>query len=132
VGGADGRGVGEVLAHRAVRAEVPRRGGRVHRVLRRADRPARRHRAIWPQAIVQLCVVHLIRASLPYAARKYWVPLARDLRSVYTAADEGAAAALEAFAAAWGDRYPAIVRLWRAHWAEFTLFLAFPPEVRRG
>jgi putative transposase len=87
---------------------------------------------VWPQAVVQLCVVHLIRASLRYASRKYWVPLARDLRPVYTAADEGAAAAaLEAFAAAWGDRYPAIIRLWRAHWAEFTPFLAFPPEVRR-
>jgi len=87
---------------------------------------------VWPQAVVQLCVVHLIRASLRYASRKYWVPLAKDLRPVYTAADEAAAAAaLEAFAAAWGDRYPAIVKLWRAHWAEFTPFLAFPPEVRR-
>jgi putative transposase len=86
----------------------------------------------WPQAVVQLCVVHLIRASLRYASRKYWVPLARDLRPVYTAADEtAAAAALEDFAAAWEGRYPAIVRLWRAHWQEFTPFLAFPPEVRR-
>ncbi len=86
----------------------------------------------WPQAVVQLCVVHLIRASLRYASRKYWVPLARDLRPVYTASDEAAAAAaLDAFAATWNDRYPAIVRLWRAHWEEFTPFLAFPPEVRR-
>jgi putative transposase len=87
---------------------------------------------VWPQAVVQLCVVHLIRASLRYASRKYWTPLARDLRPIYTAADEAAAAAaLEDFAAAWQERYPAIVRLWRAHWAEFTPFLAFPPEVRR-
>jgi transposase-like protein len=87
---------------------------------------------VWPAAIVQLCVVHLIRASLRYASKRYWVPLSRDLRPVYTAADEQmAAAALDDFAAAWGDRYPAIVRLWRAHWAEFTPFLAFPPQVRR-
>jgi putative transposase len=86
----------------------------------------------WPQAVVQLCVVHLIRASLRYASKKYWVPLTRDLRPVYTAADEAAAAvALEDFARAWEDRYPAIVRLWRAHWSEFIPFLAFPPEVRR-
>ena len=66
---------------------------------------------VWPQAVVQLCVVHLIRASLRYASRKYWVPLTRDLRPIYTAADEAAAAAaLEDFAAAWGDRYPAIVK----------------------
>jgi len=87
---------------------------------------------VWPQATVQLCVVHLIRASLRYASRKYWAPLAKDLRAIYTAADEAAAAAaLEDLAAAWGQRYPAIIKLWRAHWAEFTPFLAFPPEVRK-
>jgi putative transposase len=87
---------------------------------------------VWPRAVVQLCVVHLIRASLRYASRKHWVPLARDLRPVYTAADDqAAAAALEAFAGNWQDRYPAIVKLWRAHWEQFTPFLAFPPEVRR-
>jgi putative transposase len=87
---------------------------------------------VWPQAIVQLCVVHLIRASLRYASRKYWAPLIKDLRPICTAPDEAAAAAaLENFAAAWGDRYPAIVKVWRAHWAEFVPFLAFPPEVRR-
>ena len=86
----------------------------------------------WPQAIVQLCVVHLIRASLRYASKKHWVPLTRDLKLIYTAADEkAAAAALEDFAAGWQDRYPAIVKLWRAHWEQFTPFLAFPPEVRR-
>jgi putative transposase len=86
----------------------------------------------WPQAVVQLCVVHLIRASLRYASKRYWGPLTKDLKLIYTAADETAAAtALDAFAAAWEQRYPAIVRLWRAHWTEFTPFLAFPPEVRR-
>jgi putative transposase len=70
---------------------------------------------------VQLCVVHLIRASLRYASRKCWAPLTRDLRAIYSAADEtAAAAALDAFTAALQQRYPAIVRLWRAHWAEFT------------
>jgi len=58
--------------------------------------------------------------------------LAKDLKAIYTATDEAAAAAaLEAFAEAWERRYPAIVRLWLAHWSEFTPFLAFPPEVRR-
>jgi transposase-like protein len=86
----------------------------------------------WPQAVVQLCVVHLIRASLRYASKKYWLPLSKDLRLICTAAGPAAAAAaLEAFAAAWGERYPAIIRLWRAHWEQFTPFLAFPPEVRR-
>ena len=87
---------------------------------------------VWPQATVQLCVVHLIRASLRYASRKDWAALTKDLRGVYTAVDEAAAvAALEEFAGRWQPRYPAIVRLWRAHWQEFVPFLAFPPQVRR-
>jgi putative transposase len=87
---------------------------------------------VWPAATVQLCVVHLIRATLRYASKKDWGPLTKDLRLIYTAVDEIAAeAGLEAFEQHWGQRYPAIVRLWRTHWAEFTPFLAFPPEVRR-
>ena len=79
----------------------------------------------WPQAIVQLCVVHLIRASLRYASKRYWAPLTKDLKLIYTAADQAAAAtALETFDDRWGERYPAIVKLWRAHWEQFTPFLA--------
>jgi transposase-like protein len=70
--------------------------------------------AIWPQATVQLCVVHLIRASLRYASKRDWGPLTKDLRSIYTAVDEQAAGtALEVFADRWQTRYPAIVNLWR-------------------
>ena len=87
---------------------------------------------VWPAATVQLCVVHLIRASLRYASKKDWAPLTKDLRLVYTAVDEAAAeTALDAFAERWEQRYPAIVKLWRSHWAEFVPFLAFPPDVRR-
>ena len=87
---------------------------------------------IWPQAIVPLCVVHLIRASLRYASRKDWTALTQGLRPIYQAVDDKAAAAqLEVFAQRWHKRYPAIVKLWRTHWAEFVPFLAFPPEVRR-
>jgi transposase-like protein len=61
-----------------------------------------------------------------------WVPLGTDLRTIDTAANQAtAAAALDAFAATWEDRYRAVVKLRRAHWAEFIPFLAFPPEVRR-
>jgi transposase-like protein len=87
---------------------------------------------VWPHAVVQLCVVHLIRASLRYASKKDWVPLTQGLRPIYTAVDEqAAAAALDAFEERWANRYPAIVSLWRVHWAEFVPFLAFPAEVRR-
>jgi len=87
--------------------------------------------ATWPLAVTQTCVIHLLRNSFRYASRKDWAGIARDLRKVYTAATE--AAALERFcefSEAWGQRYPAIVRLWENAWAEFVPFLSFDPEIR--
>ena len=87
---------------------------------------------IWPQATVQLCVVHLVRASLRYASKKYWGQISKDLRQIYTAPTEAAAAARFAeFEQAWGERYPAVIRLWRSAWEQFTPFLAFPPQIRK-
>jgi transposase-like protein len=88
--------------------------------------------AVWPQAITQTCVVHLLRASFRYAARQDWDALAKALRPVYTAPTEEAA--LERFVefeAAWGRKYPAIVKLWNSAWAEFVPFLNFDVEIRR-
>ena len=56
----------------------------------------------------------------------------KDLRPVYTAPTEAAAAArFEEFAQRWGDRYPAVVRLWRSAWGEFIPFLDYDVEIRR-
>jgi len=87
--------------------------------------------SVWPQAIVQACVVHLIRNSFRYASRRDWPAMAKDLKPIYTAATE--AAALERFAEfaeRWETKYPAIVKLWENAWAEFVPFLNFDPEVR--
>ena len=65
--------------------------------------------AVFPAAIVQACVIHLIRATLRYASRKYWDQLARDLRAIYTAPTaEAAWAAFEELEEKWGKPYPAI------------------------
>ncbi|MFG1864828.1 IS256 family transposase [Microbispora bryophytorum] len=87
---------------------------------------------VWPQTVVQTCVVHLLRASFRYAARQHWDAIAKALRPVYTAPTE--AAALERFmefAEVWGGKYPAIVKLWEDAWAEFVPFLSFDVEIRR-
>ncbi|WP_349261910.1 IS256 family transposase [Actinocrinis sp.] len=88
--------------------------------------------AVWPRAVTQTCVVHLLRASFRYAARQDWDALAKALRPVYTAPTE--AAALERFLEfqeAWGHKYPAIIRLWESAWSEFVPFLNFDVEIRR-
>jgi putative transposase len=88
--------------------------------------------AVFPLAIVQACVIHLIRATLRYASRKYWDQLARDLKGIYTAPTEEAAwAGFEELEEKWGKPYPAIPKLWRAAWEEFTPFLAYDVEIRR-
>jgi len=87
---------------------------------------------VWPQTITQTCVVHLLRNSFRYAGRQHYDAIAKALRPVYTAATE--AAAMERFlefAETWGERYPAIVRLWENAWAEFVPFLSFDVEIRR-
>jgi putative transposase len=87
---------------------------------------------VWPLAIVQTCVLHLVRNSFRYASKADWYELARDLRPVYTAPTEQAARErFEELADKWGERYPAIVRLWENAWAEFVPFLAYNPEIRQ-
>ncbi|MEU9065228.1 IS256 family transposase [Streptomyces sp. NPDC048430] len=87
---------------------------------------------VWPATIVQTCVVHLLRNSFRYAARQDWEKIAKALKPVYTAPTEDAA--LERFlefSETWGEKYPAIVRLWESAWAEFVPFLQFDVEIRK-
>ncbi len=88
--------------------------------------------ATWPDAIVQTCVLHLIRNTFRFAARQHWDAMARRLRPVYTAINEDdARARLAEFYDEWAERYPAIRTLWDGAWAEFVPFLDYPVEVRR-
>jgi putative transposase len=88
--------------------------------------------AVFPQAWVQTCLVHLVRSSLRFVPYRDKRAVAADLKKIYTAADQDAAAdELERFAAKWDARYPTISRSWLEHWEQITPFLAFPPDVRR-
>lgn len=88
--------------------------------------------ATWPQALVQTCVIHLIRASLRFCSWKDRKALTKALRPIYAAPTlEAAADAMDTFELEWGDRYPGIVKVWRNSWEQFTPFLRFPPEIRK-
>ena len=88
--------------------------------------------AVFPQAWVQTCIVHQIRASLRYVTYTDRKKLAADLRRVYSATNvEEAEHQLAAFDATWGSRYPMIAAAWRARWEYLTPFLALPAELRR-
>jgi putative transposase len=88
--------------------------------------------AIFPQAWVQTCVVHQVRASLRYVTYSERKKVAADLRLIYSAANvEDAEHELCAFEAKWGARYPMIGASWRARWEYLTPFLALPADLRR-
>jgi len=89
--------------------------------------------AVFPQTVVQTCIVHLIRHSLDFAAWKDRKPVAHALKTVYRATDANAGqAAMDAFAdGPWGAKYPAIAQSWRRNWNLVIPFFAFPEAVRR-
>jgi putative transposase len=88
--------------------------------------------SVFPQAVVQLCIVHLVRASLNYVNWKERKQVAADLKEVYRAATAvQAEMELNAFQARWGSKYQAIGKLWKENWARVIPFFDFPAEVRK-
>ncbi|MFI7004884.1 IS256 family transposase, partial [Nocardia sp. NPDC050175] len=86
----------------------------------------------WPLAIVQTCIIHLIRNTFRLASRKDWDALRQDVKPIYTAVNAAAArAALDDLTDRWGTKYAAIVRLWDNAWQEFIPFLDYDVEIRR-
>jgi putative transposase len=90
-------------------------------------------RAAYPQAKVQLCIVHLVRAALRYVTTEDSRAVAADLKTIYQAATvEEAEAAFEKFAEVWDAKYPTIVKQWRLKWHDIITLFDFPPAIRKA
>ena len=88
--------------------------------------------SVFPEARIQLCIVHLVRASLNYVNWKERKTVAADLKAIYRAPTEAQATLeLREFIARWGHKYQAIGKLWQENWERVIPFFEFPPEVRR-
>ena len=89
--------------------------------------------ATWPQAMVQTCTVHLIRAAMRFVSYADRKAVAAALRTIYTAptVDAAETAMLEFAESDLGRQYPTCVRSWQAAWERFVPFLAFPESVRK-
>ena len=88
--------------------------------------------AVYPRTEVQLCIVHLVRASLNYVNWKQRKEVAGDLRSIYqagTAAD--AEIRRDEFALKWDASYPMVSQIWRRNWERIVPFFAYPSEIRK-
>jgi putative transposase len=88
--------------------------------------------AVWPDAIVQTCIIHLIRNTFRLTSRADADAIKRDIKPIYTAVNADAAlAALDDLDEKWGTKYRAMIRLWRNAWNEFIPFLDYDVEIRR-
>ena len=89
--------------------------------------------AVFPQAWVQTCIVHLIRSSLRYVNYRDRKKVASALRPIYRAANaDDALIELQRFDETWGPAYPMITTAWREHWPHVVPFLSLPDGLRRA
>ena len=87
---------------------------------------------VYPQAAVQLCIVHLVRNSLNYVGWKMRKQIAADLKRIYQSATVAEAEQrLAEFEAQWNGDYPSIAQIWRRNWSRIIPFFDYPPEIRR-
>ena len=88
--------------------------------------------AVFPKAVVQLCIVHMVRHSLNYVSWKRRKDVAADLRRIYTARTaEEAELMLGEFEAKWDAEYLPIGQSWRRNWSRLIPFFDYPPEIRK-
>ena len=89
--------------------------------------------SVFPNTVVQLCIVHMVRNSLNYVPWKDRKAVASDLRYIYTAKNSNAAQlALNEFKAKWDDKYPTISASWERNWEQIIPFLAYPDYIRKA
>ncbi|WP_172890777.1 IS256 family transposase [Actinoplanes derwentensis] len=87
---------------------------------------------VWPLAVVQTCIIHLIRNTFRLTSRADADTIKRDIKPICTAPNaEAALAALDDLDEKWGKKYRAMIRLWRNAWNEFIPFLDYDVEIRK-
>ncbi len=88
-------------------------------------------RSIFPEAVVQRCMVHLVRNSIKYIPSKHYKEFCGDLKGMYGAVSLSAAqAALETFCTKW-SAYPGAVKVWAEHFDQVEQLFAYPAEIRK-
>jgi transposase-like protein len=88
--------------------------------------------SLYPQTLVQTCIVHLIRNSLSFVSWKDRKAILPSIKAIYRAENaEAALQRLDEFEAQWGKRYPAIGQAWRRSWQHVVPFFAFAPQIRK-
>lgn len=89
--------------------------------------------AVFPEAQIQLCIVHMVRNSLKYVTWKDYRAVTADLKQIYRSATEDEALqALDSFGGRWDGKYPQISRSWRSHWENINTLFNYPEDIRKA
>lgn len=89
--------------------------------------------AVYPQAQVQLCIVHMVRNSMKYVPWKDYKAVTTDLKRIYqSVTEEEALQALDEFESHWDEKYPHISRSWRNHWPNLSTLFRYPEDIRKA
>jgi putative transposase len=88
---------------------------------------------VYPQAQIQLCIVHMVRNSVKFVPWKDYKPVTADLKKIYQAiTEEEGLLALKQFSEQWDDKYPQISRSWNAHWHNLNTLFNYPEDIRKA
>src|SRR5574344_3791 len=88
--------------------------------------------SVFPNASVQLCIVHQIRNSIKYVGSKHQKEFMKDLKTVYGAVNkESAEEQLDKLESQWGEMYPIVIKSWRDNWERLTEYFQYTPAIRK-
>ena len=88
--------------------------------------------SVFPQTVVQRCIIHQIRYSLKYVGSKYQKEFMADLKRVYKAPTKAAAQeALLELEQKWSEKYPMVVNSWINNWDELSSYFQYSEPIRR-
>ena len=89
--------------------------------------------AAFPEAQIQLCIVHMVRNSMKYVPWRDYKAVTAELKLIYrSTTEEEALLALDRFSEHWDDKYPQISRSWRSHWHNLNTLFNYPEDIRRA
>ena len=87
---------------------------------------------VYPEAKIQLCIVHMVRHSMKRVPWKDYKAVTADLKSIYqSVTEQEASLELERFAHKWNDKYPQISKSWQSNWENLTTIYDYPADIRK-
>ena len=87
----------------------------------------------YPDAKIQLCIVHMVRNSMKYVVWKDYKAVAAGLKRIYQSpTEEAARSELEDFGQTWDEKYPQISQSWSNHWPNLITFFDYPKDIRKA